>query len=114
MNDLLLNNNVTQGKRMLDTLNWIRMSKQCWTLVDENCKVMAAIHTAYDDVDGDEQFIWDVEIEGEEFGSYVSLYCAKMAVQKAIYEFEAKMAASEKRAKTRKKKEVKVKSVAKK
>jgi hypothetical protein len=108
-------NKILQGtKRMLDTLSWVKMSKQCWTLVDTDCKVMAVIYTAYDEDDGDENFIWDVEIEGEEFGSYVSLYCAKMAVQKAIYEFEAKMAASEKRAKTRKKKEVKVKSVAKK
>jgi hypothetical protein len=108
-------NKIIQGTNgMLDQLNWVKMSKQCWTLVDPDCKVMAVIYTAYDESDGDENFIWDVEIEGEEFGSYVSLYCAKMAVQKAIYEFEAKMAASEKRAKTRKKKEVKVKSVAKK
>ena len=94
---------------VLEQTSWVRVSSQCHTLVDGDCKILAVIFTSYDEADGDENFIWDVEIEGEEFGSYVSLHCAKIAVQTAIAEWDAKMAAAEKRKKTvsKKKKEEK-------
>jgi hypothetical protein len=100
---------------MLEQTSWVKVSKQCHTLIDEDCKILAVIFTSYDEDDGDENFIWDVEIEGEEFGSYVSLYCAKMAVQTAIAEWDAKMAAAANRKKktTAKKKKME-KSVARK
>jgi hypothetical protein len=78
---------------MLDQMSWVKISKQCHSLVDEDCRVIATISTAYDESDGDENFIWDAEIEGEEFGSYVSLYLAKLAIQTAIFEWDSKVRA---------------------
>jgi hypothetical protein len=104
-------------KPMLENTSWVKVSKQCHTLVDEDCKVLAVVFTSYSEDDGDENFIWDVEIDGEEFGSYVSLYCAKLAVQKSIAEFDAKVvavAATQKRSKVQKKKKVEKKSAARK
>jgi hypothetical protein len=93
-----------KGFPMLETTQWVRINKQCHTLVDENNKVLAAIYTSYNESDGDENYIWKVEIQDEEFGSYVSLYSAKLAVQEAIADCDARRAASKKRAKAKKEK----------
>jgi hypothetical protein len=105
-----------KGKPMLEQTHWEKISSKCHTLVDEDYKVVSVISTPYSEDDGDVNFIWEVEIDGEEFGAYVSLYCAKIAVQKAIADWDAKMiAASEKKkSKVKKNKEVKKKSVARK
>jgi hypothetical protein len=94
-----------KGRPMLEQTSWIPISKQCHTLVDEDFKVLAYVFTKYSESDGDENLVWDVEIEDEAQGSYVSLYCAKMAVQKAIAAWDAKKAA----AKEKKKKVVETK-----
>ena len=113
-NNGLVKNSI-EGRPMLEQTAWVRVSKQCHTLVDENCKVLALVFTSYDEGDGDENLIWDVEIEGEEFGSYVSLYCAKIAVQTAIAAWDAKVAAAAtKKKSSSKKKRVEKKSVARK
>jgi len=76
---------------MLEQTTWIRVNKQCHTLVDKNFKIVAVICTSYDENDGDENLIWDVEIEGEEFGSFISLYGAKLAVQETIAQIDAEV-----------------------
>ena len=106
-NDLVQNSK--EDRPMLEQTSWVRVSKQCHSLVDEDYKVLAVIFTSYDEDDGDENMIWDVEIEGEEFGSYVSLYLAKLAVQTAIANWDAKLIADQK-----KKKKPAVKAVSKK
>lgn len=73
---------------MLEKTQWVRVNKQCHTLVDETGRIISAIFTSYNDEDGDENFIWEVEIEGDEYGSFISLHAAKVAVQQAIREFE--------------------------
>ena len=96
-----------KGFPMLETTQWIRVNKQCHSLVDENNKVLAIVFTSYDDEDGDENFIWEVEVNDEEFGSYISLYSAKLAVKEAIADCDAIMEASRKKDKFKKyKKEV--------
>ena len=91
---------------MLDQMSWVKISRQCHSLVDEDCRVIATIYTPYDEADGDENFIWDAEIEGKEFGSYVSLYLAKLAIQTAIFEWDAKLRAEEAKKKLSVKKKV--------
>jgi len=98
---------------MLEQTSWVKINKQCYTLVDQSFKVFAIITTAYDTTDGDELCIWDVEIEGDEFGSYISLYAAKLAVQEAIAQYDAKVAAQQNR-KQKKKTVAKKKTVEKK
>lgn len=83
-----------EGRPMLEQTHWEPINKQCYTLVDDDYKVLAMVTTPYDADDGDENFIWDVQIEGEDFGCYVSLYMAKMAVQQAIADWDEKMAAA--------------------
>lgn len=77
-----------QGRPMLETTQWVKVNKQCHTLVDSDNRVLAIIYTSYDESDGDENLIWEVEIEGDEIGSYISLYSAKLAVQQAIRDWE--------------------------
>ena len=85
---------IDKGERlMLEQTHWERVSRQCHTLVDESFKILAIIFTSYDEDDGDENIVWDVEIEGEAFGQYISLYGAKLAVQEAIAQWDAKVAA---------------------
>ena len=105
----LVQNSQEDDRPMLEQTAWIRISKQCHTLVDEDYKVLATVYTSYSESDGDENLIWDAEIEGEEFGSYVSLYLAKIAIQTAIFEWDAKLQAEEAKKKIVKKKVVKKK-----
>jgi|ERR1035441_5398784 hypothetical protein len=106
---------IVEENSVLEQTSWIKVNSRCYTLIDEDCKVLAVVFTSYDEADNDENFIWDVEIEGEEFGSYVSLYCAKIAVQTAIAEWDAKIAAAASKKKlASKKKKVEKKSVARK
>src|ERR1035437_7388020 len=91
----LVQNSQEDDRPMLERTAWIRISKQCHTLVDEDYKVLATVYTSYSESDGDENLIWDAEIEGEEFGSYVSLYRAKLAIQTAIFEWDIKLRAEE-------------------
>ena len=117
--DNVLVQNSTKEKPVLEQTSWIKVNKQCHTLVDEDYKVVAVVFTSYDEDDGDENLIWDAEIEGEEFGSYVSLYMAKLAIQKAIADWDAKLRVelkkkSEFKKKTTKKIAVKKKAVSKK
>ena len=88
---------LNQGCIMLENLQWVRVSKQCHTLVDENNKILAVVFTSYDESDGDEFYIWEVKIEDEDFGEYVSLYSAKMAVQEQILEWDEAIAKANKR-----------------
>ena len=111
---VLTNNEIKtsiEEKPMLEQTSWIKINKQNHVLIDEDYKVIATIFTTESESDGDENLIWDVEIESEEFGSYVSLYCAKMAVQKAIAEWDAAIAAQQKKKKVSKKKETSKKKI---
>ncbi len=77
-----------QGRPMLETTQWVRVNKQNYSLVDADNRVLAIVYTSYNEDDGDENLIWEVEIEGDEIGSYISLYSAKLAVQQAIRDWE--------------------------
>lgn len=104
----------SKEKQMLDKTSWIRVNKQCHTLVDDDYKILATISTPYNETDGDENLIWEVELKDEEFGSYVSLYCAKIAVQRSIAVLDARIeAATQKKnkVKNKKRKEIGKKSV---
>lgn len=77
-----------RGIPMLENTQWVRVNKQCHSLVDDDGRIIAVVFTSYDEDDGDENFIWEVEIEGDEYGSFISLHTAKVAVQQAIRDFE--------------------------
>jgi hypothetical protein len=95
---MIIDNEIlNQGCIMLEDLEWVRVSKQCHTLVDPDNKIWAVVFTSYDESDGDEFFIWEVKIEEEDFGEYVSLYSAKMAVQEQILEWDEAIARANKR-----------------
>lgn len=79
-----------RGNPMLETTQWVRVNKQCHSLVDADGRIIATIFTSYDEDDGDENMIWEVEIEGDEYGSFISLYTAKLAVQQEIRDWEKK------------------------
>ena len=70
-----LTQNLNEENSVLEQTSWVKVNRQCHTLVDEDYKILAVVYTSYDEADGDENFIWDVEIEGDQFGSYSSLYC---------------------------------------
>ena len=97
-----------KGRPMLEQTAWIKINNQCHTLVDEDCKVIATISTPYKENDGDENFIWEVEVYEEEFGHYVSLYCAKLAVQRSIADMDIQIAETQKRSQQRRKKKEKI------
>lgn len=96
---------------MLDKTQWVRVNKRCYSLVDEDNRVLASIFTSYDEDDGDENFIWEVEIEGDDLGSYISLYSAKLAVQQAIRDWEKtqEVKAAKRKTKTKNKKAAAIK-----
>jgi hypothetical protein len=109
-NDLVQNK--TQGRPMLEQTEWVPLNKQHHTLVDDEFRIIANVWTTYAEEDGDENYLWEVEVDGEEFGNYVSLYLAKLDVQMAIARWDAKLAAEAKKPKTKpaaKKKETKKK-----
>ena len=91
-----------EDKPMLESTEWVRINKSCHTLVDAQNKILACVYTSYDEEDGDENLIWEVEIEDDAFGAYVSLYSAKLAVQKAIAEYERSLAEAESEQKVKK------------
>lgn len=98
---------------MLEQTEWIKINKSCYSLIDDEHRIIAMIYTSYDEADGDENLIWDVEIEDEDMGKFVSLYAAKLAVQKAIGDWDLKQQTkSAKKDKTpRKKKTVKTSAI---
>lgn len=104
-----------QGRPMLETTQWVRVNKQNYSLVDADNRVLAIVYTSYNEDDGDENLIWEVEIEGDEIGSYISLYSAKLAVQQAIRDWEKTQEKTTVRAKkTTRKKTAKKKATTKK
>jgi hypothetical protein len=96
---------------MLENVSWVKINNCCHALmIDENSKVLAMIYTPYDLDDGDENLIWDVEIEEESFGSYISLYLAKLEVQKYIAAVDVEMEKeADKKKKNSRKKAIKAK-----
>lgn len=92
---------------MLETTEWIKITKQCYTLVNDDNRVIAAVFTVQDKADGDTNCVWQTEIMDEEFGCYVSLYLAQLAVQNTFVQMEEdqirKEKARKKRAKAKKK-----------
>lgn len=91
---------------MLEKLEWMCINKGCFTLVDEDLRILAVVFTSYDEDDGDQNMIWDVEMNDEHFGSYVSLVGAQMAVQRILAESAANEIKAQEKKKARKRKKV--------
>jgi hypothetical protein len=90
---------------MLEKTEWMCINRGCYVLVDEDMRVLAVVYTSYDDTEGDQNIIWDVEMNEEPFGCYVSLLSAQFAVQKFLAEVTADEQAQKKK-KERKRKKV--------
>src|ERR1700675_3573188 len=93
-------------KPMLEKTEWMKINKHCHALVDEDNLILAVVLTSYDPEEGDDNLIWDVELGGQEMGSYISLYSAQLAVQKHFSEMEQLSIENEEKRKSRKKKKV--------
>jgi hypothetical protein len=74
---------------MLDQMRWIKITDFIYTLVDSTFRVVATVGTSFTEDDEKNQ-IWEVEIEGDIIGSYVSLFRAMYTVQRIIVEHNDK------------------------
>ncbi len=95
-----------KDKPMLEKTEWKKVNKQTHALIDEDNLILAVVFTSQDEEDGDENLIWDVQLGGDEMGSYVSLYSAQLAVHKHFSEMEKIQVQNEEKRNSRKKKKV--------
>lgn len=91
---------------MLEKTEWKKINNGCHAMIDEDNLILAVVFTSQDPDDNDENMIWDVELGGEEMGSYLSLYSAQLAVHKHFSEMEAISVENEQKRESRKKKKV--------
>lgn len=91
---------------MLEKTEWKKVNSHCYALIDEDNLILSAVFTSNDPDDNDENLIWDVELGGDEMGSYLSLYSAQLAVQKHFSEMEKVHVENEEKRNLRKKKKV--------
>lgn len=97
---------------MLEETYWLQVNEICHTLVGKHQQVVAYIFTQYSEEDGDKIIIWNAEIEEESIGEFISLFQAKLHIQRLIAEFDDREAAEALKKTTKRKTKAKAKKVA--